>query len=324
MQPPGFRNDWTTGLLAVLRAAAVVALIAIPTVAIPVADAAPAIDGAEVIFADAFDSGNTLAWSARQPPLPVPDAYRAGDLDLRDPHVFVDLPGFGCFDFTDTELPLGLGPSFNGQLATSIAGDENGDGLLDLSLLFAFRPFAAAAADERLDQGMGECTAPLATTACDWQIPPVPFTTAYDGIAAAACAGAIAGTTSGYLPAPAQPLAPCVVSDARQLPVELLGTRVDLQDTRLSAEIAAVVDLGGGFGQVLEDGLLFGFLSEADADSILLPPELPLVGGEPLSILLPGGTGNCAAGDDRDVHLGQPGWWFYFDLAAAPVPFVGP
>ena len=49
----------------------------------------------------------------------------------------------------------------------------------------------------------------------------------------------------------------------------------------------------------LNRGLLRGFLYESDADSIILPEDLDLVGGEPLSILLPGGTGNCAGASPR-------------------------
>jgi len=46
---------------------------------------------------------------------------------------------------------------------------------------------------------------------------------------------------------------------------------------------------------------------------------VPLIGGQPLSALLPGGAGNCAAGDDRDMLNGEPGWWFYFAIEAERV-----
>lgn len=56
---------------------------------------------------------------------------------------------------------------------------------------------------------------------------------------------------------------------------------------------------------------------------ILLPADLPVVGGQPLSILLPGGTGNCAGHDDCDLFEGVTGWWFYFEYVAEPVPWTG-
>ena len=69
----------------------------------------------------------------------------------------------------------------------------------------------------------------------------------------------------------------------------------------------------------LTDGWIRGFVRESDADAILLPADVPLVGGQPFSILLPGGSGNCAAGDDRDMHEGVAGWWFYLEYSAVEI-----
>ncbi len=278
--------------------------------------AAPA--AGQVFYGDDFESGNTLAWSGRVPPEPPPTVYRHLDLDLRDPHVFVDVPLVGCFDFTDQPLPGNLAPSLNDQLQTAIETDGDGDGLLDLSVLLGFRPLDPLASGERLDQGFGLCTAPPGAPVCDWDRSPVPRTTAYDGQAIGVCLAPLAGTTSGYSPPVGEPAAPCFASDPVTVPLDLGGGLVvDLVDGRTGARFvgAPVTDLA--------DGLMIGFLSEADADSILLPPELPLVGGEPLSILFPGGTGNCAAGDDRDLHGGETGWWLYLNYAATEVAFVG-
>ena len=87
------------------------------------------------------------------------------------------------------------------------------------------------------------------------------------------------------------------------------------------------VQLAGTFvGEVLvtslESGLIRGFLSETDADLLLLPKDLPIVGGQPLSVLLPGGTNNCAFGDDRDMHEGVLGWWFYFNYTAGHETYI--
>ena len=63
-------------------------------------------------------------------------------------------------------------------------------------------------------------------------------------------------------------------------------------------------------------------MSETVANATVLPMDLPVLGGSPISSLLPGGTGNCASHDDRDTHNGEMGWWFYADFTAAPAPWT--
>ena len=271
--------------------------------------------GGSAIAADGFESGNTLAWDQRVPPLPTPDVFRFSDLDLRDPHVFVDVPGFGCLDVTDDPPPIG--PSVNEQLETAVTTDDDGDGLLDLSLLLGFRPFSATAAGERLDVGLGDCLEPIGSTVCDWRIPPVPRTTTYDAPAAGACLEPHPGTTSGYTPGITTPFAPCLVSQPALVPFRLFGQTFEVEAAQAGAAFLP------GPVSILTDGLFLGFLPEAVADSILLPPDLPIVGGQPLSVLFPGGTGNCAPGDDRDTFEAESGWWLYFNYPADAVPFVG-
>ncbi len=288
-------------------------------VALSICSAATAQDGeGGALFADGFESGNTLAWDNRVPPLPAPDAFRIVSLELRDPHVFVDLPVFGCVDFTDDPLPAGLGPSFNDSLATAIDGDDDGDGFLDLSLILAFRPFDATASDERLDAGCGLCTDPAATTVCDWDLEvAIPRTSPYDGLAAGTCLEPLAGTTSGYSPPVPTTVAPCVVSEISPAPLLVLvidGVPIVLEESQLSGSLVGAPVFR------LEDGLVRGFLSEAVADTIQLPgPAGPIT----LSSLLPGGTDSCAPGNDRDLLDGVSGWWFYLEQDAEAVPFIG-
>ena len=103
------------------------------------------------------------------------------------------------------------------------------------------------------------------------------------------------------------------------LSFDLAGISVPLEAAQLSATYNAAPATG------LTNGLLMGFLSEATADSILLPATLPLVGGQPLSFVLPGGPGNCSLGDDRDTGPdgSTPGWWFYFNFTAVEVTYSG-
>jgi hypothetical protein len=94
---------------------------------------------------------------------------------------------------------------------------------------------------------------------------------------------------------------------------------VPLQDVRAGARYV------GSPANQLADGLLFGFLSESDANSIVLPPSVPIFAGQPISVLLPGGTGNCATHTAKDTGpLGQPGWYFYLNFTAHRVTWTGP
>ena len=275
------------------------------------------------IFADGFESGDTSAWSVTVGL--APNVFRFTDLDLRDPHVFVDAGIFGCFDFTDEPIPV-AGLSFNGSLDDQITGDADGDGFLDLSTLLLFRQLVLSASGERVDFDNGLCLAPAEmpwtplrgslTTGCVADPTTEPLILTYDGLDAGTCLDTVAGTTSGYLPGVTEPGAPCFVTVAETVPFQLGDLTVTLEDVQIAATFA-------GDPVALDSGLIRGFLSEADADTLLLPPDLPLVGGQPLSILLPGGTGNCAAGDDRDTHNAVSGWWFYFNYAASRVYYVG-
>jgi hypothetical protein len=303
-----------TPLRAFLPGAATLALLA----TLPLAAQEPEEPDGGALYADGFESGNTLAWTTRVPALPLPDAFRVLDLDLRDPHVFIDIPVFGCVDFTDDDLPAGLGPSFNDSLQTALETDGDGDGFLDFSFILGFRPFAETAADERIDAGCGLCTDPPAATTCDWDRAfAIPRTTTYDGITAGVCLDALPGTTSGYSPAVAGTVAPCVRTDIGLVPIIVLvveGIAIVLEEGQIAGTLV------GDPVFRLEGGLVRGFLSEAVANTIMLPSPL---GDIPLSSLLPGGQGNCAAGDDRDLLEDVSGWWFYLEHVAEEVNFIG-
>ena len=283
--------------------------------------AAPAAVRAQPIFEDGFESGNSLAWnqSFGEPLLQLPDAYRTSELLLRDPHLFINLPIFGCFDFTDNDLPLSLGPSFNSQLEAAIETDGDGDGFLDLSLLILGRPLSPSAApNTRVDTARGLCPGPFPPTNCNRDGGDVPQTHYYSTQSSGTCLAPIAGTTSGYTPAPTSPAASCFVTVARNLTFEVSGVELPLLAVQSAATFL------GNPATSLAPGLMRGFLTEEAADSIPLPADLPIVGGQPFSILLPGGSGNCAGHDARDTYQSQSGWWFYFNSTAIPVTWTGP
>ncbi len=266
----------------------------------------------DAIFEGGFETGDTSEWSVTVGQ--APKVLRFTDLDLRDPHVFIDF--VGCFDVTDEPV---LGFSFNESLEEQINGDADGDEFLDLTSLLLFRPLNPIGIGERVDFDDGLCLTPVEDPPCGPDPATSPQVLSYDGITSGVCLEAIPGTTSGYVPTIDEPLAHCFVTAAEEVMFQLGDLTVTLQDLQIAASF-----LGTPVPTQLESGLIRGFISEADADALLLPDELPIVGGQPLSLLLPGGTNNCAEGDDRDLHNGVLGWWFYFNYTAERVTYFTP
>ena len=245
----------------------------------------------DLIFIDGFEAVN----------------YRFTSLYLRDPHVFVN--AIGCMDLTDTEF---FGFSVNGKLQTSIQTDGNGDGFYDLSYVQRLRPL-----DEN-DGAVGEadfvsanCSTTTGACAADGSMP---LLSMYTSQVTGQCLGVIAGTTAHpYFPTVTQASAPCFATSAVSVTLNLGGIPVPLQNASIGATYSDPAHL--------TNGLLRGFISEADANNTILPMGIPLVGGMPLSSLLPGGTGNCAGFSDKDVIGGVTGWQFYLNFDATRVSY---
>lgn len=241
-------------------------------------------------------------------------AFRISDLDLRDPHVFVNF--LGCRDVTDTPL---VGFSVNGELQTLIQtdGSQPPDGLLDLSYVIEFLPLNQSAPTNLMDTLSPSCTAPLAGTSC--APPATTLGIAGDAQLAATgqCLAPLVGTIRPYTPAITSPGGPCFGSPAGTVTLNLGGIPLTLRDARVAATFVGVP--AGN----LVNGLLSGFISEADANATLIPATLPLIGGQALSSLLPGGTGNCAAFNDKDIYDGVIGWRFYLNFTAPRVELAG-
>jgi hypothetical protein len=106
----------------------------------------------------------------------------------------------------------------------------------------------------------------------------------------------------------------CFMTDHETLPISLQGVTLSLQDARIAAVYSGDPATG------LTTGLIVGFLSKADADSITLPTSIPLIGGSPLSSLL-GSDTNCSSHNDLDSFMGQPGWYFYLDFTAVETAY---
>jgi len=249
--------------------------------------------------------------SEEEPPTtPVLGAFRFTDLDLRDPHVYVAV-GPLTLDITDTAP---LGQSLNGGLQERLSSDEDEDGFLDLSPVNLFEPLdqGAATTPATIDPG-ARCTAPPQEVVCQ---PGVPIATTANNSSTGTCLDVLPGTTTAsYSPDVATPTAPCFATDEMTLTFDLAGIPLTLEGVQIGASYV------GNPATAETKGLIRGFISEADADAIILPAEFPLVGGYPLSKLLPGGTENPAGHDDRDVREGVTGWWFYLNFAATRTPW---
>jgi hypothetical protein len=270
---------------------------------------------AQEIFSDGFESGDAGRWHDVVG-WEVLDALRFSDSDLRDPHVFVDT-GFplGCRDVTDEGVG-GVVPSVNEEVETSMTTDGDDDGDLDSSTLLIFRPFNAGITDGSVVLTKADCTAPAENTQCRHSPEASPRYLRYDGLPAGPCLEVIPGTTSGYTPVITEPGSECFSTHEAVIWVDLNGTPVPLHNARIGAQ-----ETGGTIDHT-EPGILMGFLFESDADTTLLPDDTPLIGGQPLSSVLPGGTDCCAPGDDRDTLDGVSGWWMYFNWVGDSVPFT--
>ncbi|HEU4929298.1 MAG TPA: T9SS type A sorting domain-containing protein [Candidatus Krumholzibacteria bacterium] len=245
------------------------------------------------------------------------EAFRLTDLDLRDPHYYISF--ISCIDVTDTGF---LGFNVNGDTQTRIQTDGDGNGFLDYNLLIVFDDVDPSASSGTLELRFSNCTAPMSTTWCD-----ASGTTDVLPYAAGlpTCLEPILGTLYGpYTPEVTTPSAPCfVTNEATVIMPFYAGVPITLRHAQIGGTY-----VGNPPTQIV-NGLIQGFITETDANATILPASLPVVGGQPLSILLPGGdppgagNTNCSSHSDKDFVDGVPGWWFYWNFTAALVPYPG-
>lgn len=230
-------------------------------------------------------------------------AVRVSQLELVDPHLFVLVLGIICTDVT-TQV--------NDQFQTAITTDGDGDGYLDSNIVTQFstdQPAYITSRDLTANFIEASCPDPLHSAACETtliQQNNVP--TNFNDVST--CLEPVAGTTSAYSPSPNDAIAPCYSTSAITTTVNLAGVDIDFQSYQQASRYPGVL--------TLDNGLRMGFISETDAENTVFPAEIPGIGGETLASLLPGGLGNCNAGDDRDLFTDgvTNGWWFYFNTTS--------
>ncbi len=236
----------------------------------------------------------------------VPTAFRFNTLALRDPHAFANV--FGCNDITDSFF----GNAVNQQFANNLSMDADNDGDLDLSPTLVFRPLTqGGVATSPLEIHFASCTPPANMTMCSPGMDPPIMLTATNQ-SSGTCLSVLPNTTHPYTPAITQSSSPCFVSTQTTVTVALGGVNIVLHDAKIAATY-----VGNPASQVT-NGLLRGFVTEADANATIFPSNLQVVGGKPFSSILPGGAGNCrpANQSDKDVNNGVSGWWFYLNFTA--------
>lgn len=246
-------------------------------------------------------------------------AFRIDSLAIRDPHLLAPVLSL-CIDATD-ENPLGI--SANGSVQDLIELDDNMDGFLDLNLVALMRPLAQTpGSGGTLEIVTGQCTIPFGGETCSPDVG-TPQSSTYTSQGSGTCMTPLPGTvgpdnTGSYSPALVTSAAPCFATTPVTLSFDFGLFAIPLQDVRASATYV------GAPANQLIDGLLVGFLSETDANTILIPESIPLIGNRPLSVLLPGGDGNCATHTAKDTGPGgAPGWYFYLNFSAHEVPWTG-
>jgi hypothetical protein len=252
----------------------------------------------------------------------VPDVFRVDSLSLIDPHLFVPIGTLSCPDGTNPPGVLNVF-SANGEVSTLLNNDGNADGYLDLNLLVLFRPLSQPPqAGSNFDIATGNCTPPVGGETCSPDGNPVE-SASYANQDAGLCLSPIPGTTGpnnvgSYSPGLVTPSAPCFDTASVTINFPFGVFTVPLQDVR-----AAATYVDDPANQLIS-GMLQGFLSETDADNIVLPNSIVFLGGQPVSTVLPGGMGNCAPNDDRDIGpMSQSGWYFYLNFTAHRVTWTG-
>lgn len=259
------------------------------------------------------DDGNTDANDTCDDCAFADALYRVTDLDLRDPHVFADLPFVGCTDVTDQ--PFGQ-DGVNPLVQASIEEDDNNDGMLDLSLLLTFPERLPSATMGPVELTDADCTAPEDSTACTAQPSASVTEWTYVQQTSGTCVSAVSGTTrASYVPSLAMPEGPCFATDTTTVVVNTGLVSFTLAETQLGA--ADVSSLPAAY----TDGLLRGFLTQTEAQAVVFPSDTPFIGGDTLASVLRGHASNCSPDSDMDVHptLGD-GWWMYFNFTASRVP----
>ena len=232
------------------------------------------------------------------------NVYRVTTARVLDPHFFVDPIFVGCTDATD-RAPAGK-RSANEDIAFAIEHDDDRDGFVDLSLLLERgRP---SSEPEALMFARGNCPSDDPDT-CFVDDTATVTVLEVDSRSDRACFSPDDAATSpvGYQPPVPEVPAPCFRAESDELPLQLGGTEVVLEDAIVAAQTEGAT----------MSGVVVGFVSRERAREIE-------VSKKPLATYWPGGDGVCAEHDDRDRVDGRLGWWLFVGFEAETITLRPP
>jgi hypothetical protein len=211
-----------------------------------------------------------------------------------------------------TDQPL-LGISVNGSLIPNgLTKDEDGDGLLDLSVIGVLQPLDPMSATGMLDLVNANCPIGDPTNCVSDPAPTLNVNLTLENHDTGTCFRPLPGTTSNFQPSIDLPSGPCF---ATTNPVDLVfnlgGIDVPLTGARIAASYS-------GSPNRLFNGLIAGFLTEASATQAVLPASVgaPLAGTPLVNYL------RSSERDKSQSPNGEDGWWIYFNFVAAPVTYT--
>jgi len=211
------------------------------------------------------------------------DLFRINSIEIADPH-FYD-PVVCIADITGM---------VNTQLNDGVTMDTDEDGKLDLNLMLLYDEFNQKA-DADCDFATGECLVPLADPFCNFGVDGTAEATSYTN-ADACLMPDPAHLSHGDIP---QVAGPCFTTSILPTYTLSLGDfSLPLQNLEISATYV------GDPATEMTNGVLRGFLTEEDAMNTILPEDIDVVGGRPISDLL------CKDGEKDDLD-GTSGWWMY-------------
>ncbi|HJL15922.1 MAG TPA: hypothetical protein RMH99_09710 [Sandaracinaceae bacterium LLY-WYZ-13_1] len=264
---------------------------------------------------EACDDGNTTSGDGCEADCTIPDvpitAFRITDAELMDPHLYAEVTPGVCTDITGT---------VNTLLTSSIAS-------YDIDFVGLFQPLDLTRVTTPLEVDFtASCMASSPRDACTGGAGASIASTANNTLPATmSCLTPDTAVLNGDYTAPNEPGGPCFVTDEQTFTVNLGGVPVRLQSARLAATYVS-----GASPTRLRNGVLVGFLSEADARTTTLDPSIAIVGGDTLYEHLAhgGATGSACEGDssfttdDSDTLAGEDGFWFYIDFEAELVDWT--
>ena len=236
--------------------------------------------------------------------------FRVDTARIIDPHVYVSF--IACIDVTNSGLFGQLPNGVNGMLSESLTEVEDGE--YGFNIVLTATPFTTTNGTTMpATLEFPSCFASPLSCVRDATQPIIDADITYQ-------------TSGSCLPTPPPgrnasytglhaPNGNCFQSTPQTVVISVADIPITLTDARIAAKVT-----GTAPNRTLTDGVLYGFFSEEDADAAMLPADLPLFGGDPISDLL-GGGGGCGPGSDAEEYEGVKGWWFYLNFTAKEVPF---